>query len=314
MAKLKNLRIFSGTSHPALAGAIAKELKTELSEMHISRFSSNEIYAKPAETVRGADVFLVQTCTDMVNEDYMELFIMLDALKRSFAGKIHVVTPHFGYARQDRVASPREPISAKLMASLIAAAGADHLISVQFHSDQTQGFFPFPVDNVNLRRMFADYLMGKKLKDPVIVAPDAGAAKDAGRLARLLDVPLAVLTKERPRFNVAEVTSVVGDVEGKTCIIYDDMVDTAGSVCAAHQALLEHGANSDIYLVATHPVFSGPAVERFKETKFKEVIVADTIPTPSEKQFKRLKVLSVAPLLARVIRSVHENKSVTEAL
>ncbi len=314
MARLKNFKLFSGTSHPALAGAIAKELGIPLSEMEISRFSSNEIYAKPKESVRGASVFLVQTATEHVNEDLMELFIMIDALKRSFAGKIHIVMPHYGYARQDRVASPREPISAKLIADLITAAGADHVIVIQFHSDQAQGFFPFSVDNLNLRTMFADYLLKKDLKDPVVVAPDAGAAKDAGRLAKFLDAPLAVLTKERPDFNVAEITSVVGDVEGKTCIIYDDMIDTAGSVCAAHQALINNGANPNIYLVATHPVFSGPAIDRFKETEFKEVIVADTIPVPKEKQFKGLTMLPVAPLLGRVIKCIHENKSVTEAL
>lgn len=314
MSRLKNLRIFSGTSHPALAGAIAKELKLPLSEMQISRFACNEIYAKPAESVRGANVFLIQTATSEVNEDYMELFIMIDALKRSFAGKITVVIPHYGYARQDRVASPREPITAKLMAQLIAAAGADHVVGVHFHSDQAQGFFPFPVDNLNVRGLFADYLKKKKFKDPVVVAPDAGAAKAAGRLAKMIDANLAVLTKERPAFNMAEVTSLVGDVEGRTCILYDDMVDTAGSVCAARRALIEHGANPDIYLAATHPVFSGPAVERLREAEFKEVIVADTIPLEPEKQFRGLKVLSVAPLLAQVIRCVHENKSVTEML
>jgi ribose-phosphate pyrophosphokinase len=314
MSKYKNLKIFSGTSHPILAAAIASELKVSLSEMQISRFACGEIYAKPADTVRGADVFLVQTATDQVNEDYMELFIMIDALKRSFAKNIHVIIPHYGYARQDRVASPREPISAKLMASLVAAAGADHVILMHCHSDQTQGFFPFPVDNLHPRKLFAEYIKKKNLKDIVIVAPDAGAAKEAGRLARLLDAPIAVLTKERPRFNVAEVTSVVGDVEGKTCILYDDMIDTAGSVCAAHGALVEHGANPDVYLVASHAVFSGPAVDRFRETGFKEVIVTDSIPVPERKKFKGLTVLSVAPLLAQVIRCVHDKKSVTEVL
>lgn len=311
---LKNLKVYSGTSHPALAAAIARELRVPLSKMSVSKFACGEIYAKPDDSVRGADVFLVQTCTEQVNEDYMELFIMIDALKRSFANEVHVIIPHYGYARQDRVASPREPISAKVMATLIAAAGADHVISIHFHSDQTQGFFPFPMDNLHTRNMFADVLKKKKLKDPVIVAPDAGAAKEAGRLAQMLDYPLAVLTKKRPKFNVAEVTAVVGDVEGKTCILVDDMVDTAGSVCAAHQALLDQGANPDIYLVATHPVFSGPAIDRLKTTKFKEVLVTDTIPLPPEKQFKGLNVISVAPMLARVIRSVHEHKSVTQAI
>lgn len=311
---LKNIKVYSGTSHPTLAAAIARELRVPLSKMSVSRFACGEIYAKPDESVRGADVFLVQTCTDQVNEDYMELFIMIDALKRSFAREVHVIIPHYGYARQDRVASPREPISAKVMANLVAAAGADHVISIHFHSDQTQGFFPFPMDNLHTRNLFADALKKKKLKDPVIVAPDAGAAKEAGRLAQMLDYPLAVLTKKRPKFNVAEVTAVVGDVEGKTCILVDDMIDTAGSVCAAHQALLDQGANPDIYLVATHPLFSGPAVERLKQVQFKEVIVTDTVPLPKEKQFKGLTTISVAPMLARVIRSVHENKSVTQAL
>ncbi|MBU0982110.1 ribose-phosphate diphosphokinase [Patescibacteria group bacterium] len=313
MSKLRNIQVFSGTSHPALAGAICSELAVPLSEMHISRFACGEIYAKPVPSVRGQDVYIVQTATERVNEDLMELFIMIDAMKRSFAGSVHVVMPHFGYARQDRVASPREPISAKVVANLIAAAGADHVITMHLHSDQTQGFFPFPVDNLSPRKMFIDYLKSKKINDPVVVATDAGAAKDAGRLARALDAPMAVLTKERPRFNVAEITSVVGDVEGKTCIVYDDMIDTAGSVCAAHKALVENGANAEIYLVATHPVFSEPAVDRLTATGFEEVIVADTIPVSGRKRFKGLQVLSVAPLIARVIRAIHENKSVTEA-
>lgn len=310
----KDLKIFAGSSHPELAFQVAEALGLSVSKMSISKFACGEIYAKPDDSVRGADVFLIQTCTEKVNEDYMELFIMIDALKRSFARSVHVVIPHYGYARQDRVASPREPISAKVMANLIASAGADHVISIHFHSDQTQGFFPFPMDNLHTRNLFVDYFSQKKFQNPVIVAPDAGAAKEAGRLAAQLDFPLAILTKKRPRFNVAEVTAVVGDVEGKTCILLDDMVDTAGSVCAAHAALLEAGANPDIYLAATHAVFSGPAVDRLKKTRFKEVVVTDTIPLSEAKRFDGLVVLSVAPLLARVIRSVHEAKSVTQSL
>ncbi len=314
MVRFKNLRIYSGTSHPSLAADVARYLQVPLSKMEISRFACGEIYAKPTDSVRGADIFLVQTCTHSVNEDLMELFIMIDALKRSFAGKIHVIMPHFGYARQDRVATPREPISAKVVANLISAAGADHVIMVQVHSDQAQGFFPYPVDNLHTRKLFADYLKKKKFKDAVVVAPDAGAAKDANKLARELGVPLAVLTKERPEFNVAEVTAVIGQVKDKTCILTDDMIDTAGSVCAAHKALIDQGALPDIYLTATHAVFSGPAIERLKATGFKEVIVSDSIPMNKEHEFKGLKILSVAPMLARVIRSVHDNKSVTEAL
>jgi ribose-phosphate pyrophosphokinase len=314
MAKAKNIHIFSGTSHPQLAAAIAHQLRLPLSKMEISRFACNEIYAKPGVTVRGADVYLIQTATEEVNEDFMELFIMIDALKRAFAANVHVIIPHYGYARQDRVATPREPITAKLMADLIAAAGADHVVAVDLHSSQAQGFFPFPVDNLHTRGLFMDYLKKKKIQNPVIVAPDAGAAKEAERMAKALGYPMAILTKSRPGFNQAEVTAVIGDVEGKTCIIFDDMVDTGGSVCAAHRALLNKGANQDVYLMASHAVFSGPAIERFKTTRFKEVIVTDTIPLPSKKQFEGLTVLSVAPMLARVIESIHENKSVTQVL
>lgn len=308
------IKIFSGTSHPELAKEIAKELGLPLSEMLISRFACKEIYAKPTETVRGTDVFVVQTGSENVNEDLMELFIMLDSLKRSFAGRIHVVMPHYGYARQDRVATPREPISAKLVADLISTAGADHLITMKLHSDQEQGFFNFPVDNVNTERLFADYFIKKKLKDVVVVSPDAGGAKDAKKFADLIGAELAIIHKTRPAHNKAQVMHVVGDVEGKTCVLYDDLIDTAGSVTAAIAALRSMKAGKDIYLAATHAVFSDPATERFKEAGFKEVVVSNSIPIPERKMFKGLKVLSVAPLLAKIIRNVHEARSVTTAL
>ncbi len=308
------IKIFSGTSHPELAKEIAKALKLPLSEMLISRFACKEIYAKPTETVRGTDVFVVQTGSENVNEDLMELFIMLDSLKRSFAGRIHVVMPHYGYARQDRVATPREPISAKLIADLISTAGADHLITMKLHSDQEQGFFNFPVDNVNTERLFADYFIKKKLKDVVVVSPDAGGAKDAKKFADLIGADLAIIHKTRPAHNKSEVMHVVGQVEGKTCVLYDDLIDTAGSVTAALKALRAMKANKDVYLAATHPVFSDPATERFKEAGFKEVVVSNSIPIADRKMFKGLKVLSVAPLLAKIIKNVHEARSVTTAL
>ena len=310
MSRFNNLKIFSGTSHPALAGAIAKELGVPLSEMNISRFACNEIYAKPADSVRGADVYIIQTASDRINEDLMELFIMIDAMKRSFAGSVHVVMPHFGYARQDRVASPREPISAKVIANLLTASGADHVITVHLHSDQIQGFF-LSGRQFESSKSFCKIYREEKLRNPIIVAPDAGAAKEAGRFAKLLGYPIAILTKNRPKFNVAEVTSVIGDIEGKTCIIYDDMIDTAGSVCAAHKALIDNGANHDVYLVATHPVFSGPLVSdclRLNSRKFWLQIQFGS----ASKEFPGLMVMSVAPMLAKVIQNVHENKSVTE--
>lgn len=308
------IKIFSGTSHPELAKEIAKYLGLPLSEMLISRFACKEIYAKPTETVRGTDVFVVQTGSENVNEDLMELFIMLDSLKRSFAGRIHVVMPHYGYARQDRVATPREPISAKLIADLISTAGADHLITMKLHSDQEQGFFNFPVDNVNTERLFADYFIKKNLKNMVVVSPDAGGAKDAKKFADLVGADLAIIHKTRPAHNRAEVMHVVGDVEGKTCVLYDDMIDTAGSVTAALKALRSMKANKDIYLAATHAVFSDPATERFKEAGFKEVVVSNSIPIAERKMFKGLKILSVAPLLAKIVKNVHEARSVTTAL
>lgn len=308
------IKIFSGTSHPELAMEIAKALGLPLSEMKISRFACGEIYAKPTETVRGTDVFVVQTGSENVNEDLMELFIMLDSLKRSFAGRIHVVMPHYGYARQDRVATPREPISAKLVADLISTAGADHLITMKLHSDQEQGFFNFPVDNVNTERLFANYFLKKNLKNVVVVSPDAGGAKDAKKFADLIGADLAIIHKNRPEHNKSEVMHVVGKVEGKTCVLYDDLIDTAGSVTAALKALRSMKANKDIYLAATHPVFSDPATERFKEAGFKEVVVSNSIPIADRKMFKGLKVLSVAPMLAKIIKNVHEARSVTTAL
>lgn len=309
---LSPLKIFSGTSHPELAEEIAKKLHVKLCKMHISRFASGEIYAKPLETVRGCDLFLIQTITQNVNEDFMELFVMLDAFKRSFAAKVHLVMPYFGYARQDRVATPREPISAKLMADLISTAGADHVITMTLHSDQEQGFFDFPVDNLYSRKFFADYFKKKKLKDLVIVSPDAGGAKDAKKFADILGAELAIIHKARPKKNVSEILELVGDVKGKNCIIFDDMIDTGGSVINAAKALRDYGANKDIYLAATHPVFSKDAHKKLAKAGFKEVVVTNSIPVPKEKQFKDLKVLSVAPMLAEIIKNVHTAKSVSK--
>lgn len=306
------LKVVSGSSHPELAEEICNHLGISLTPLTISRFSCGEIYVKPEESVRGADVFVVQTASENVNEDLMELFILLESLKRSFASKVHVVMPHYAYSRQDRVSLPREPISAKLVANLIAAAGADHVITMKLHSDQQQGFFSFPVDNLSTEKIFAKYFAKKSLRDLVVVSTDAGGAKDAKKLADLLNASLALIHKNRPAHNMAEVSRVIGKVEGKTCLIYDDMIDTAGSVVAAKQALIERGANPDVYLAATHPVFSGLAVDRLKDAGFKEVVVTNSIPLSKKKRFRGLKTLSVAPFLAKIIRNVHEYKSVTD--
>lgn len=305
------IRLFSGSSHPHLAQEIAKYLKTPVCETVSRRFANGEIYIRPVETVRGCDVYVIQTCTDCVNEELMELFILLDALKRSFASSIHIVMPHYGYARQDRVAQPREPISAKLVADLMSAAGATHLITMSLHSDQEQGFFNFPVDNLSAMKLFFEYFKKKRIKDLVVVSTDAGGAKEVKKFADMMGVDFALVHKTRPQHNVSEVMHVVGNVSGKTCLLYDDMIDTGGSVCNAAKALRARGANKNMYLAAVHPVFSDPAVERMKDVGFTEVVVTNSIPVPTAKRFKGLTVLSIAPLLAHIISNVHESKSVT---
>ncbi len=305
-------KIFAGSSHPELAQEIAKLLKIPLGKLALSTFSSGEKYVALEETVRGHEVFIVQTCRDgTVNEDYTELFLMCDAMRRSFASKVHVILPHFGYARQDKIHKAREPISAKLMADLLVTSGADHIITLQLHADQTQAFFQVPVDNLNALRIFTAYFKKKNLKDLVVVTPDAGGAKHAKKFADELQAPIAVLNKVRPEHNKSAVTHVIGDVKGKTCLLVDDMIDTGGSVVNAKEALLKNGANKDVYLCATHAIFSGPAIQRFKKAGFKEVVVSDSLPMPKAKRFKGLTALSIAPLLAGVIQSITHQQSVS---
>lgn len=310
-----DLVLFAGTSHTALAEAVAKEMNISLTPMDIKKFACGEIYAKSIPSVRGKDVYIIQTGTSNVNEDLMELFIMIDSVKRSFARKVHVIIPHFPYSRQDRVATPREPISAKLVAKLLEEAGADHVISFGLHSAQIQGFFSNPMDNLSARKLFVDYFKAMNVDDLVVVSPDAGGAKEAKKFADSLDAGLAILNKTRPEHNHSEVTHVVGDVAGKTCIIFDDMIDTAGSVCSALKAIREAGADGDVYLAATHPVFSDPATERLTGAGFKEIVVTDTIPLDGKKaSIPGLKVLSIAPFVSQIIEHVHQHKSVTDVI
>lgn len=311
MSEIK-YKIIAGSSHPRLAQEVADHLKKPLAQITLSTFSSGEKYAVLGETVRGHEVFIVQTCRDaLVNEDYMELFLMCDAAKRSFASRVHVILPYFGYSRQDKVHVPREPISAKLMADLLVASGADHVVTLQLHTDQTQGFFDVPVDNLNMKKAFAQYFADKKLTDVVVISPDAGGAKNAKKFADLLHAPIAILHKARPAHNVSEVMHVVGDVKEKTCIIYDDMIDTGGSMINARRALLKAGAKKEMYLCATHAIFSGRASQNLRKAGFKEVVVTNSLPIPKAKQFHGLKLISVAPLLAAVVESVTHQKSVS---
>jgi ribose-phosphate pyrophosphokinase len=305
-------KIFTGSSHPALAQEIADCLGMKVEKMSLKRFACGEIYVRPEDTVRGKEVFIVQTCTNRVNEDLMELFLICSVMKMSFARKVHVVLPHMGYARQDRVSLPREPISAKLMADLLVQSGADHVITFTLHSDQIQGFFDVPVDNAHPRKLFVDYLKKKKISDPIIVSPDEGGAKAAKKMADELECPMAIMHKSRSVHvhNVSEITHTVGDIGGKTAILYDDMVDTAGSVCNAKEVLVRDGARGEVYLIATHPIFSPPAIERLAEANFKEIIVSNSIPTQNYR-LSNLTTISIAPLVAEIIRSVMEEKSVS---
>ena len=304
------LKIFCGYSHPVLGREISEYLGLKLGGVSLSKFSSGELYARIEETIRGHEVYVLQTITEKVSDNYMELFVMMDALKRASAGSINVIIPYFGYARQDRKSAPREPISSRMIADILTAVGLSRFITVDLHADQIQGFFNLPVDHLTAFPLFVDYFKKKKLKDLVIVAPDIGRAKVAKKLADKLGAELAIVHKARPKHNVSEVMHLVGDVKDKTVLLFDDMVDTAGSVLKAVEALRKHGCR-DAYLAATHPVFSGPAVERLTEANFKEIVVTNTIPIPPYKQIPGLKILSIATLLAEVIKRNHDKTSIS---
>ena len=303
--------LFSGSSHPALAEDLAKELGVPLGDVMRKKFHCGENYVKFQKSVRGKDVFIVQTGTLHPNEDIIELCLMCQAAKLSFAKSVHIIVPHFPYSRQDRVSEPREPISAKLIAHLLEESGADHIIVLELHSEQIQGFFSIPADALVARSIFTAYFKQKNLPNPVVVAPDVGGAKRAKKFADALGAELAILHKSRPSHHQTEIHEVVGDIQGKTCILFDDIIDTAGTLLSAKQALLDRGANPDVYAAATHPVFSGPAIERLTKAGFAEVVVTDSMPVKAD-AFPGLKILRIAPLLADVIRSVQSGQSVTE--
>ncbi|MBI5700051.1 ribose-phosphate pyrophosphokinase [Candidatus Saganbacteria bacterium] len=305
------LKVFFGTSHPELGEKIVKDLGVKAGEIQLSRFAGGEIYARIKENIRGQDCVIIQTCTNKVNEDLMELFIIIDALKRASARSINAVIPHFGYARQDRKAASREPVSARLVANLLETAGAERVVSMDLHSDQIQGFFNIPVDTLTALPLFVNYVKAKKLENVVVVAPDTGRAKVAKKLADRIGAQLAILHKVRAEHHQSEVTHVVGEVKGKTVIITDDMIDTAGTITNGVSALRKEGCNPDIYVMATHGIFAGPAIERLTQAKFAEVVVTDTLPITKEKQFKGLKVLSVAEILAEAIKRNYKHQSIS---
>ncbi len=315
----KELKLFSGSVNPDLSTQIAKELGVELGNVRLEKFSNGEIYARYLESIRGDDVFLVQSVSDSVdgafdvNDALMELLIMVDAAKRASARSITAVIPHYGYARQDRKAASREPITAKLVADLLSVAGIDRLISIDLHVGQIQGYFDIPVDHLTALPILVDYFWQKEIPQEklCIVSPDVGRAKEAKRISDKMNADLAIMHKGRPGHNKAEITALIGDVEGKVCIVNDDMIDTAGSIVAATKTLQDRGAEK-IFVCCTHPVFSGPAYERLENAPVEEVVCCNTIPVPAEKQTGKIKVVSVAPLLAKAIRSVYTNKSVSD--
>jgi ribose-phosphate pyrophosphokinase len=309
----KKLMLFSGRAHPELALQVARELGVELAPTKAYDFANGEVYVRFEESVRGSDAFVLQSHTAPINQWIMEQLIMVDALKRASAKRITVIMPFYGYARQDKKHRGREPISARLMADLFKQAGADRLMAIDLHTDQIQGYFDGPVDHLWAMPLLIRHIRENiDLSRLTIVSPDAGRVKVADKWSDRLGAPIAIVHKRRDT-NVAHQVSVheiVGDIKGRICVLVDDMIDTAGTVCAAADALFENGA-SDVIIVATHAVFSGPAVDRLKNSRVGQVIVTDTLPVPPERQFDKLTVLSVAPIVARAISEVFEDGSVT---
>jgi ribose-phosphate pyrophosphokinase len=305
----EQLKIFAGNSHPQLAQDLCDYLGTELVNADVTRFKDGEIAVRTHETVRGADVFVIQPTSPPVNENLMELLIIIDALRRASARRITAVIPYYGYARQDRKASPRDPITSKLVANLLTEAGARRVLSIDFHAPQIQGFFDIPVDHLYASPIMVDYFKNMDQSKLIAVAPDVGSVKRVRSFAETLDIPMAIIDKRRPKPNVAEVMNVIGEVEGKNVILLDDIVDTAGTITAAAKVLKEKGAK-DVYACGTHALFSGPAVERLKNAPISKIIVTNTI-AQKEHDLDNLEVLSVAPLVGEAIDRIFKDLSVS---
>ena len=305
------MKLFTGTANPGLGQEVADFLGITLGGVDISRFASGEIYVRYEESVRGVDVFVVQPLAAPVNENLVELLIMIDALKRASAGRITAVIPYYGYARQEKKTAPREPITARMVADIITTAGADRIMTMDLHAPAIQGFFNIPVDHMTALPMLAQYIRNKAIANGVIIAPDAGSVKKAEKLAALLDLPLGVMYKRRPAHNVAETTFFIGDVEGLTPIVIEDIIDTGGSMEQVVEALLARGALPEIHILATHGVLSPPATERLSHPAIKEVVVTNTIAIPPERNLPKLRSLSVAPVFGDAIRRIHQNISVS---
>ncbi|WP_024954744.1 ribose-phosphate pyrophosphokinase [Sulfurospirillum arcachonense] len=304
---MRGYKVFTGTANPELSKKVAKYLSLPLSEASIKRFSDGEISVQISESVRGKDVFIIQPTCAPANVNLMELLILTDALRRSSASSITAIMPYFGYARQDRKAAPRVPITAKLVANMIETAGIDRVVTIDLHAGQIQGFFDIPVDNLYGSIIFLDYIKNKGLKNPVIASPDIGGVARARSFAKKLGVDIVIVDKRREKANESEVMNIIGDVEGKDVILVDDMIDTAGTIVKAAKVLKDKGATS-VMACCTHPVLSGPAYDRITEGELDELLVSDSIPLTQE--CEKIKVLSVAPTFAEVIRRVYHNESV----
>ncbi len=310
----KEIKVFTGNSNRPLAESICKELGIRLGSNEIKTFADGEVSVSTFETVRGADVFVVQSTCNSVNDNLMELLIMIDAFKRASAGRITAVVPYFGYARQDRKAKARDPISAKLVANMITIAGADRVLTMDLHAAQIQGFFDIPVDNLLGSSLFVRYYKKKfagSIDNMIAVAPDIGSVSRARTFSQRMGMGLAIVDKRRQRANSSEVMNIIGDVKGKSVILLDDMVDTAGSLCGAAKALVEVGGAQEIYACASHGVLSGPALQRINESVIKEILLLDTIPLPEAADPERIKQLSVASLFAEAIERIYEEISVS---
>ena len=309
------IKLFTGNANKPLAEAIAKELNVELGKIELGHFSDGETSVHIGETVRGRDVFIIQSTSSPVNENLMDLLISIDALRRASAGRITAVMPYFGYARQDRKARPRDPITAKLVADIITSAGADRVLTVDLHAAQIQGFFDIPVDHLEggniLCQYFVDLIAGKPHENFVVVSPDVGSVARARKIAQKINCPMAIIDKRRPMANQVEIMNIIGDVKGKTCLLVDDLIDTAGTICQGAQALHDNGAK-EIYACCTHAVLSGPAIDRIEKSPIKKLVILDTINMPEEKRIEKIQILSVAHLLAKAIENIYLDKKMSE--
>ncbi|MGL4534326.1 MAG: ribose-phosphate diphosphokinase [Fusobacteriaceae bacterium] len=313
MISSENVKIFSGTSNIELAEKIANKIGVELGDSKIVRFEDGEIYVKIDETVRGRDIFVIQSTSNPVNEHLMEVLIFIDALRRASAKSITVLMPYYGYARQDRKSSPREPITSKLVANLLTVAGATRVMTMDLHADQLQGFFDIPVDHLQALPLLAKYFINKGLSGDkvVVVSPDIGGVKRARKLAEWLDCKIAIIDKRRPKPNMSEVMNVIGEVEGKIAIFIDDMIDTAGTMTGGADAIIARGA-VEAYACCTHGIFSGPAIERIQKSSLKEVVITDSIKQPKNKQIDKIKVLSSSGIFAEAITRIVHNEAISD--